>query len=89
MIVTGEGRFDGQSLHGKVVGSLAGKAVALGIPVIVLAGQVELEKSAVRSAGIMAALSLADYAGSVRLAQTDAANQLIGLAAVAAEGLGE
>jgi glycerate 2-kinase len=88
MIVTGEGRFDEQSLHGKVVGWLAGKARPLGIPVIVLAGQVELEKSTVRSAGIMAALSIADYAGSVRLALADAANQLMGLAAVTAERLG-
>jgi glycerate kinase len=88
LIVTGEGRFDEQSLHGKVVGSLAGKAGPLGIPVIVLAGQVELEKSAVRSAGIMAALSIADHAGSVRLAQADAANQLMGLASVVAERLG-
>jgi len=72
-----------------VVGSLAGKAGALGIPVIVLAGQVELDKSAARSAGIMAAFSLADYAGSVWLAQADAENQLIGLAAAAADRLGE
>jgi glycerate 2-kinase len=88
LIVTGEGRFDEQSLHGKVVGSLADKASSLGIPVIVLAGQVDLEKSAVRSAGIMAALSIADHAGSVRLAQADAANQLMGLASVVAERLG-
>jgi glycerate 2-kinase len=88
MIVTGEGRLDEQSLHGKVVGSLAGKARQQGIPVIVLAGQVELEKSTVRSAGIMAALSIADHAGSVRLAQADAANQLMGLASVVAERLG-
>jgi glycerate 2-kinase len=88
MIVTGEGRFDEQSLHGKVIGSLAGKACQLGIPVIVLAGQVELEKSTVRSAGIMAALSIADHAGSVRLAEADAANQLMGLASVVAERLG-
>jgi glycerate 2-kinase len=88
LIVTGEGRFDEQSLHGKVVGSLAGKARPLGIPVIVLAGQVDLEKSAVRSAGIMAALSIADHAGSVRLALADAVNQLMGLASVVAERLG-
>jgi glycerate 2-kinase len=88
LIVTGEGRFDEQSLHGKVVGWLAGKARPLGIPVIVLAGQVELEKATVRSAGIMAALSIADHAGSVGLALADAANQLMGLASVVAERLG-
>ena len=88
MIVTGEGRFDEQSLHGKVVGFLADAAAPLGIPVIVLAGQVGLENSAVRSSGIMSALSMAEYAGSVRLAQADAANQLMGLASQVAARLG-
>jgi glycerate kinase len=88
MIVTGEGRFDEQSLHGKVVGSLAAAAGPLGIPVIVLAGQVSLEKTAVRSSGIMSALSMAEYAGSVGLAQADAANQLMGLASQVAARLG-
>jgi glycerate 2-kinase len=88
LIVTGEGHFDEQSLHGKVVGSLADTARPLGIPVVVLAGQVSLDKSASRLAGIMAALSIAEYAGSVRLAQADAANQLMGLASVVAERLG-
>jgi glycerate kinase len=88
MILTGEGRFDEQSLHGKVVGSLVDAAVPLGIPVIVLAGQVGLENSSVRSSGIMSALSIAEYAGSVRLAQADAANQLMGLASQVAARLG-
>jgi glycerate 2-kinase len=88
MIVTGEGRFDEQSLHGKVVGELATAAEPLGIPVVVLAGQVSLDKSATRMAGIMSALSIADYAGSVRLAQADAANQLMGLASEVAARLG-
>jgi glycerate 2-kinase len=88
MIVTGEGKFDEQSLHGKVVGSLADAAGPLGIPVIVLAGQVGLDKSAVRSAGIMSALSMSEYSGSVGLALADAANQLMGLASQVAARLG-
>lgn len=88
MIVTGEGRLDEQSLHGKVVGAIADAARPLGIPVIVLAGQVCLDKSATRGAGIMAALSMAEYAGSVRLALADAANQLMGLASQVADRLG-
>lgn len=39
LIVTGEGRFDEQSLHGKVVGAIAAAARPLAIPVIVLAGR--------------------------------------------------
>ncbi|OBI41567.1 glycerate kinase [Mycobacterium colombiense] len=88
MIVTGEGRFDEQSLHGKVVGFLADAARPRGIPVVVLAGQVDLDNATVRSSGIMAALSIAEHAGSVRLAQADAANQLMGLASVVAARLG-
>jgi glycerate kinase len=88
LIVTGEGRFDDQSLHGKVVGALAAAARSREVPVVVLAGQVGLDQLASRSAGILAAFAIADYAGSVRLALADAANQLMGLAAQVAARLG-
>jgi glycerate kinase len=78
LIITGEGRFDDQSLHGKVVSALA--AEARDTPVLVLAGQVTLSADALRAAGITAAHSIADYAGSIQLAMDDAANQLTGLA---------
>jgi glycerate kinase len=80
LLVTGEGRLDEQSLHGKVVGSLAAAARRRGVPVLVLAGQVVLSQSALAAAGITAAHSLADYAGSVRRAIDDASAQLSGLA---------
>ncbi len=47
---------------------------------LVLAGQVTLDVDALRAAGIAAAHSITDYAGSVQLAIDDAANQLTGLA---------
>jgi len=78
LIITGEGRFDDQSLHGKVVSALA--AGARDTPVLVLAGQVTLDADALHAAGIAAAHSIADYAGSIQLAIDDAANQLTGLA---------
>jgi glycerate kinase len=78
LIITGEGRFDDQSLHGKVVSALA--AGARDTPVLVLAGQITLDADALRAAGITAAHSIADYAGSIQLAIDDAANQLTGLA---------
>ena len=43
---------------------------------LVLAGQVTLDDAALREAGIAAAFSIADHAGSVQLAIDDAANQL-------------
>ena len=80
LIVSGEGKLDQQSLHGKVVGALAAAARPRQVPLLVLAGQVGLDGPALREAGIVAAHAVADYAGSVRLALTDAANQLTGLA---------
>jgi glycerate kinase len=78
LIITGEGRFDDQSLHGKVVSALA--AGAGDAPVLVLAGQVTLDGAALSNAGIAQAHSIAEYAGSIQLAMDDAANQLAALA---------
>ncbi|MCW2654813.1 MAG: glycerate kinase [Mycobacterium sp.] len=86
LVVTGEGRFDDQSLHGKVISAIAAGAAARRTPVLVLAGQVTLPEAAQRAAGIAAAYSIADHAGSVRLAIDDAANQLASLARDTAAG---
>ena len=84
LVITGEGRFDDQSLHGKVVSALAAGARSRRTPVLVLAGQVTLDKATLRQAGIAAAFSITDHAGSMQLAMADAANQLDGLAQVTA-----
>jgi glycerate kinase len=88
LVITGEGRFDDQSLHGKVVSALAAGARSRRIPVVVLAGQVTLAEDTLREAGIAAAFSITDHAGSVALAIEDAANQLEGLAQVTAAAWG-
>jgi glycerate kinase len=86
LIITGEGRFDDQSLHGKVVSALTGMADPAHTEVLVLAGQVTLSAEELAAAGVGAARSITDYAGSVQRAIDDAANQLEGLArATAAE----
>ena len=90
LVVTGEGRLDDQSLHGKVVGALARMAAAVaagGVPVLVLAGQVDLSPAALQQAGVLAAHSLAEYCGSVRRAIDEAAEALTGLAEQTAAGL--
>lgn len=84
LIITGEGRFDDQSLHGKVVSALA--AGAHHAPVLVLAGQVTLADDVLTEAGIAAAHSITDYAGSVQVAIDDAARQLTGLAEQTSSG---
>lgn len=80
LVITGEGRLDDQSLHGKVISALAREARRHGVPVLVLAGQVTLGDDELSAAGISDAHAVADYAGSVELAISDAANQLTGLA---------
>jgi glycerate kinase len=89
LVITGEGRFDQQSLHGKVVGATAAVARSAGVPVLVLAGQISLDEMALASAGVLAARAIADHAGSVRLALVDATNQLMGLASATAAQIGK
>jgi glycerate kinase len=88
LVITGEGKFDEQSLRGKVVGALAAAARSAQVPLLVLAGQVALDEATFRSAGILGASAVSDHAGSVRLALADAANQLMGLASKVAAQLG-
>ena len=51
-ILTGEGRFDSQSLQGKVVSGVLCRALAAGKPVAVLAGSVALDRQAWQEAGV-------------------------------------
>jgi len=57
-VITGEGRFDTQSLRGKVVSGVAGAAREAGAKVAVLAGQVLLSPELYRRSGIEIALPL-------------------------------
>jgi len=56
-VVTGEGRFDAQSLDGKVVSGILGVARKTGAKVAVLAGSIALGEEALRAAGVDAAVS--------------------------------
>ncbi|MFO7689049.1 MAG: glycerate kinase [Cryobacterium sp.] len=58
LVLTGEGRFDSQSLGGKVVEAVTRLAPA-GCPVVVVAGSVGLSAQQTRAAGVTAAFSLA------------------------------
>lgn len=58
-VITGEGRFDRQSLQGKVVSGIARAAKPTGAKVAVLAGQILLEPGEYRSLGILEALACA------------------------------
>ncbi|MBW8041681.1 MAG: glycerate kinase [Planctomycetes bacterium] len=56
-VITGEGRFDSQSLHGKVVKGVTKIAGQAGVPVGVLAGSVNLSSEEYQSLGIVDAIS--------------------------------
>lgn len=86
IVVTGEGRFDRQSLRGKLVTSLAAAARRAGVPTVVLAGQVALDRDTTRGAGIAAAFSVAEFAGSVERAMSDASGRLEALTSCVADG---
>ncbi|MXP21071.1 hypothetical protein GIY30_06855 [Gordonia sp. HNM0687] len=80
LVITGEGKFDSQTLRGKVVAALTASATAAGIPTVVFAGQVALTPGEIASAGIASAFAIVDIAGSVEVAMNDADNQLARLA---------
>ncbi|MEO6714566.1 MAG: glycerate kinase [Mycobacteriales bacterium] len=65
LVITGEGRFDEQSLHGKVPGGIAEFAAAAGVPCVVLAGDVTLDEARTKESGIARAYALTPLAGGV------------------------
>ncbi len=66
LVITGEGRLDDQSLHGKVIAGVAKHASELGKPCVALAGEVRLGKRECANAGIDSAYSMTEFAGLER-----------------------
>jgi glycerate kinase len=71
LVVTGEGCFDAQSLDGKLVGTVLGRAARAGVPVVVVAGRVAQEE-----VGDIDTMSLTRLAGSERSARAEPAHWL-------------
>ena len=65
LVVTGEGRFDWQSLRGKVVAGVARAAQDVGAAVVVIAGQVEVGRREAQAIGIDAAYPVATGAAQI------------------------
>lgn len=59
LVLTGEGRFDWQSLRGKVVSGVGRACADLPTPVVVVAGQVDVGRREAQAAGIDGAYPLA------------------------------
>ena len=84
LVVTGEGSVDAQTLAGKAPLGVARRARAAGVPVLLLAGQVDLD-SAAREAfdavGVVGIHALLDLEPDADIARRDAARLLGDLAA--------
>ncbi len=76
VVVTGEGRFDWQSLRGKVVTGVARAGLEAGTPVVVLAGQVEVGRREALAIGVETAYAVATNPEQVRAALLDPAGTL-------------
>ena len=58
MVLTGEGRVDGQTVHGKVVAGILHRAAGVQVPVCVFGGSVEREAMALYEQGASAVFSI-------------------------------
>jgi glycerate kinase len=76
LVVTGEGRFDWQSLRGKVVAGVAREALAVGTPVVVIAGQVQVGRREALAIGVESAYPVARTPQEVEAAMADPAGTL-------------
>jgi len=81
VVVTGEGSFDSQSLRGKLPHGVARTAARHGVPCLVLAGRVAVDRDEAAAAGVTAAHSLVESAGSVQAALERSGPELRALAA--------
>jgi len=60
LVVTGEGSFDAQSLHGKAPVGVAQAAACAGVPVLALVGRLDVSAAQLQGVGIGSAHSLLD-----------------------------
>jgi glycerate kinase len=81
LVVTGEGRFDQQSLRGKVVAGVAEAALANATPVVLIAGQVLVGRRETMALGISGTYAVAENPGQVAAALADPVGTLIARAA--------
>mgnify|MGYP002596540400 CR=1 FL=1 len=58
LVITGEGRIDAQSTHGKVVGGVARRAHARGVPVFAIVGDVGDDAYGAYDVGVSAIFSI-------------------------------
>ncbi|MFB8008622.1 glycerate kinase [Nocardia sp. NPDC056000] len=73
LVVTGEGSLDAQSLNGKAPMGVATAARRAGVPIVAVAGRVQLTPDQLRAAGFTAAYALTDLEPDPARCMADAA----------------
>lgn len=76
LVVTGEGSLDEQSLAGKAPIGVAHAAAKAGVPVVAVAGRMQLSQQRLQQAGISAAYALSDLEPDAARSITNAASLL-------------
>jgi len=81
LVITGEGRLDEQTLHGKAPAGVSRAAAAAGIPVVTVAGSCTLSPAELAAAGIARAYALTDIEPDIERCRARAGPLLEDLAA--------
>lgn len=76
LIITGEGKIDTQTLHGKLIKGITEKAQPLGIPVIALCGTLLAKPKEISQIGLQAAFSILNRPLSLEMALQETATLL-------------
>ena len=76
LVVTGEGCFDGRSLRDSVPAAVSARAMAAGIPAVVLAGQVTVGRREAMTAGLSGAYAVCDRPADLPSTLADPAGTL-------------
>jgi glycerate kinase len=83
LVVTGEGALDWQSMRGKVVSGVARRSLQAGIPVIAIAGRVDITARERSEMGLDAAYSVSELVGEAEALGSPAASLSAAAARVA------
>ncbi|MFD5095376.1 glycerate kinase [Amycolatopsis thailandensis] len=76
LVITGEGSLDEQSLDGKAPAGIAARAREHAVPLMVLAGRIQLDESQLAGLGVVGSAALIDHAPSLDHARAHAAKLL-------------
>jgi glycerate kinase len=76
LVITGEGSLDEQSLNGKAPAGIAARARSRGVPLLALAGRIQLDSAGLARLGVVGSSALIDHAPSLDHATLHAAELL-------------